>query len=135
MNSKKIIVPGGSQGATKVTALLSNLSTEKLYSVDVREYRPKRSLEQNRTYWMWMRELANFVVNSTGQIVSDDDMHEMMKDKFLHTKVIEMGGEAFRISRSTTDQSVDEMSDYMSKIDMWAANDLGCLLTSPEEWV
>lgn len=136
MNSKKLKVHGGPNGATQVIGVLSKMSSDRVYIVDIREYHPKRSLEQNSLYWKWMEELALFLTNSTGQVASGQDMHEICRDRFLHTKVIEMNGDAFRLSRSTTGLNVSEMGEYMDKIDQWASRDLGCLLTTPGgDWI
>ena len=78
-----------------------------------------------------MGELAKFVRNTTGQNVNDDDLHEYCKDRFLHSHVVEIDGEFIRRSKSSARLSIEEMSEYLSEIDAWAA-EMGCLLPDPK---
>jgi len=47
-----------------------------------------------------------------------------MKYKFLRTERI-INGESYEVLKSTTKLTVEEMTDYQEKIEMWAASELG----------
>jgi hypothetical protein len=55
---------------------------------------------------------------------SQDEMHKILKFKFLRTERI-LNGESFEVLKSTTSLSVEDMTDYMDKIESWAVTELG----------
>ena len=55
---------------------------------------------------------------------SQDEMHKILKFKFLRTERI-LNGESFEVLKSTTSLSVEDMTDYMDKIESWAVIELG----------
>jgi hypothetical protein len=90
-------------------------------SVTVTEHKSKRSGEQNRRYWSVMNEIADQAYIG-GQKFSADAWHEYAKRKFIGCEDLPGGGQ---IGISTTALSVAEFCDYMTKVEAYAATELG----------
>lgn len=93
-----------------------------------------RSISQNGLYWMWMGQLAeSFNARSKDGQWSKDDMHDLMRHKFLGYESKTIGKTELKdILRSTTKLQKGEMHHYMTQIDAWAV-DVGVFLTHPED--
>jgi hypothetical protein len=106
---------------------------EKFVAVKVEEYKPPRSLSANALYWLWMSELANHF-KKKGRAESKDDMHDLMRHKFLGwTEARKIGKTKINSTlKSTTKLNKSEMCFYMEKVAAWAA-EVGCFLTDPAE--
>lgn len=99
--------------------------------VIIRPWKEKRSLDQNSLYWLWLRKMAKHF--SKRETFTDEDMHDLMRHQFLgyedkqisKTKIVSQ-------LKSTTKLNVKEMSEYMLKVESWAAQN-GCLLPRPED--
>lgn len=109
------------------------IKNEKVVAVKVDEYKSPRSLSANALYWLWMTELSNHF-KSKGRTESKDDMHDLMRHKFLGWTESRMIGktEIKSTLRSTTKLNKSEMCFYMEKISAWAV-EAGCFLTDPLE--
>lgn len=94
-------------------------------------WKEKRSLDQNSLYWLWLGQMAKHF--SKQQVFNAEDMHDLMRHQHLgyedkqisKTKIVSQ-------LKSTTKLSTKEMSEYMTKVEAWAA-DHGCLLPRPED--
>ena len=93
-----------------------------------------RSISQNGLYWMWMGQLAeSFNARSKDGQWSKDDMHDLMRHKFLGYESKTIGKTELKdILRSTTKLQKGEMHHYMTQIDAWAV-EVGVFLTHPED--
>lgn len=105
----------------------------KTAAVKVEEYKSPRSLSANALYWLWMTELSNYF-KKKGRTESKEDMHTLMKHKFLGWEEARYIGKTKidRTLRSTTKLSKSEMCFYMEQVSAWAT-DVGCFLTDPME--
>lgn len=106
---------------------------DKPFHVCVKRYRKNRSLAQNSIMWLWINCIRTHIIESTGKIYSDDDIHEHLKHLFLPTRAVEIGGKASIAPKSTARLTTVEMRDYLEAIDMYCANDLGLQLPHPED--
>jgi len=88
------------------------LDKTKLWMVTIFEQTPKRSLDQNSRYWKLLTELGRKLGYSS------DEMHDLMRFKFLRSK-IEIEGEAMPLLKSTTKLNVAEMAAYQQDIEIW----------------
>ena len=70
----------------------------------------KRTIQQNRYYWLYLEVIAD----ETGDVA--DDLHEFFRRKLLPPKWITAQGEETKIPRSTTDLSKAEFTEYLDKI-------------------
>lgn len=92
-----------------------------------------RTIPQNKTYWMWLDEIAQYINDRNKTDFTADDMHDRMRHQFLGYTVEKQVGSVTIPSQllSTTDLTKGEMFHYMNQIDMYCANSLGLLLTTP----
>lgn len=90
-------------------------------SVTVTEHKSKRSGEQNKRYWSILNEIADQSWVA-GKQFSADAWHEHMKRKLIGTEDLPGGG---NIGISTASLSVAEFCDYMTKVEAYAASELG----------
>jgi hypothetical protein len=95
--------------------------------VTIEEWKPKRSLAQNRLYHKWTAELAD----QTGS--TRDAMHEYLKRHFLGVDAKEVFGEVVEVSRSTTGLKTGQMVDYLTKIEALASEN-NMSLTRPFDY-
>jgi len=95
--------------------------------VDVYKHIPKRSGALNQYYW-------KVVVSILGEELgySKEEMHEVLKAKFLYKKE-QIGGEWVRISLSTTNLNNKEFIEYVDKIKMFASMELSIYIPDPNE--
>lgn len=100
---------------------LFTLKGQKL-EVLVRKLRSQRSNNQNSYYWGIVLESLH---KHTGY--STDDLHEMMKYKFLKVR-----GEMEYI-KSTTKLTTTEMEKYLDNIRKWAEEKINCKINLPNE--
>lgn len=97
------------------------------FDVKISRHRPKRSIPQNRTYWMWI----NCISDETGN--DQDALHELFKEKFLGMEVIDVLGEWIGRPKSTAKLSTVDFSAYMEKVQAWAASEMAIRLPNPED--
>lgn len=84
--------------------------------------RKQRSLPENSYYWaVVLKSISDY----TGYTI--EEVHDAMRFKFLRT------GERLERVRSTTSLSVSEFEDYLSKIRMFAGQDLNVFIPLPNE--
>lgn len=121
-----IILVGEAQRAHAI-ALISKLDLSKRWKVTVARHQNKRSLNQNSLYWKWL----GIIAQETGH--EADELHEYFKAKFLPPVFVELEGEAEAIRRSTTKLNTQDMSDYMDKVNAFAASQLGIILPQPDD--
>jgi len=82
------------------------------YLAHIIERKSKRSIDQNSRYWKLLTELGRKLGYSS------DEMHDLMRFKFLRSK-IEIEGEAMPLLKSTTKLNVAEMAAYQQDIEIW----------------
>ena len=110
----------------RVIEHIAALNIERPWTIEIKRHVKKRSLSQLALYWMWIEVIAK----ETG---NDNDMlHEFVKAKFLTPVTHEVFGETFH-QRTTTKLPIDEMSQFMEKVNAFAGAELGILLPQPEE--
>jgi hypothetical protein len=94
-----------------------------------------RSISQNGLYWMWMADLAMSFNNRSkdGSEWSKDDMHDLMRHKFLGYENKTIGSTELQpLLKSTTKLDKGEMHHYMTQIDVWA-QEVGVYLAHPDD--
>lgn len=89
--------------------------------VVVRPMKDKRSVAQNRRYWLMLRELAGIAWVGDRQF-SDQTWHEHFKREFIGCEEFVLPSGAVELRGiSTTKLSVEEFGEYMLQIEAWAA--------------
>jgi hypothetical protein len=93
-----------------------------------------RSKSQLGLYRMWLTKLADYF-STKDQQFSDDDMHDLMRHKFLGYETKTVGNTVIKDQlKSTANGAIGktEMSEYMTKLDIWAT-EMECYLPHPED--
>lgn len=90
--------------------------------ITVKPWREKRSLSQNALLWMWNTDIANAInENSNSETkLSDEDIHDYLKDMFCPAKPVDVMGNIVFI-KSTKRLEIDEMTFYLRRIEVWCA--------------
>ena len=87
------------------------------FEVVIKEYKKKRSLAQNRLYWMWIPYLAKHFG------YTDDEMHDELKYAFIGEDVYTNRKGVQRTKpKSTTKLKTKEMAEYLTKIEVLAVS-------------
>lgn len=94
-------------------------------SVTVQEHKARRSSEQNRLYWQRINATAEQAWVD-GKQFSAEAWHEFFKRRFIGYEELPRGGS---VGISTTTLSVAAFSDYICKVEAYAATELGISLT------
>ena len=112
---------------TKKAAIsyIEKLPEGKKYSVSVILNRSKRSIPQNRLYFLWL----NCISAETGNEV--EDLHDYFKDHFLARRVVVFGEER-NAAISTTKLNTAEFTAFLDKVQQFAAGE-GIILPNPED--
>lgn len=87
------------------------------YELVLRPMKSKRSIEQNKRYHAMLRDLAD-VAWIDGRQYSPDAWAEYFKQAFIGWDDLPGGGKR---GISTTKLSVEEFANYMTQIEVWAA--------------
>ena len=86
-----------------------------------------RSNRQNKYYF---GVCVDLISEHTG--FSREEVHELLKYKFLGLKEIEIGGKKEILINSTTKLSTQEFENYLEQIKQWSA-ELGIILPDPNQ--
>lgn len=73
--------------------------------------KPKRTLRQNRYYWVYL----DLIAESTGH--TPEELHEALKRKHLLVKEVTVMDKVIEITKSTTDLTVGEFCEYILDIE------------------
>jgi len=99
--------------------------------VEIKPHKSSRSLNQNRTYWMWIDLIRLHIADSTGNIFSSEELAEWFKSKFLPARIVEIDGEGIPCRRTTTKLNTADMAAYLDAIDRYCVQSLGLYLPQP----
>lgn len=108
-----------------------NWEQEPRAEIEIRPARSKRSLAQNALFWVWMEELSAYFTRH-GPGLSKSEAHDLMCHTFLGYETRTIGKTEITKLRTTSGLKVDKMSEFMDKVDAWAA-DKGCYLPTPAD--
>lgn len=103
------------------------LNIDKPWAVDIKLYKKNRSLSQNKLYWKWITRIGDSIGYER------DELHAIIADKFLPDEIVEYGGKQIKKDKSTSRLNTKEFTEYLEKIDRFAAAELGIVLPSPED--
>ena len=108
---------------------IDKLPENKRYTIEITQKRENRTLDQNALYWLWL----TCIEQETGN--SKEDIHYYCKDNFLPKKEMQIAGEVVYIPESTTKKDTKQFSDYMNKVQVFAASELGIILPDPQDLI
>lgn len=110
-----------------VRSVIDKLPEGVRYDVTIKRHRERRSLDQNRLYFLWLACIAD----ETGH--SKDDLHEYFKQQFLGFEQRAVLNGRVYINPSTAALNTKQFSDYLNTIQVFANAELGILLPNPED--
>lgn len=99
------------------------------YIVEIKQYRKKRSINQNDYYWgAVVTPLASYL----GYL--PDDLHKELALKFIPKHLTNrITGEITKVGRSTTELDTLEFEQYLEMVRIWALTELDFLIELPNE--
>lgn len=130
----KVITLRGENNAQQLWAFLranwrAMADAGKPLAVSITEAKSKRSTSQNARYWALVTEIAEQAWIG-GRQFDKDAWHELLARKFGVCKEITLpDGEIALVRESTGDMDVQTFSAYMTKIEVFAAQELGLELS------
>ena len=92
---------------------IGELDLSKAWEVEVKPFAFNRSTQQNKKYWKLVGELGSFLG------YEEQEMHELMKYKFLSYKQYMLGDEMVVVP-STSKLTIKEFVEYLSKVERFA---------------
>ena len=93
--------------------ILSDLPDGK-YEIDKRK--TKRSTDQNKYWWGVVVKLIADWLRSYGNDVTDNDVHEFLKMKYLGKREVNINGKNFERYRGTSELTTIEFADMIAKV-------------------
>ena len=94
--------------------------------IEVKQFRKKRSIEQNSYYWAGC---VSILSKEFGY--EPEEIHMMLREKFL--RIHDEKHPDFVIAKSTTKLTTIEFVDYIEKIQRWAAIEHQIFIPDPNE--
>jgi hypothetical protein len=110
----------------RVIGYVKRLDLSRPYTVEIVQRKAKRSIDQNRLYWMWL----TCIETETGN--DRNDLHEYFKQKFIQPETVVIFGET-QTKHTTTDKSTAQFKEYLDKIQAFAASELAITLPDPDD--
>lgn len=96
------------------------------YTITIKRTNEKRSIPQNDLMWMWL----TCIERETG--TPKDDVYMYYCKKFL-MKTIQVGNKMERIYNTSSKLNMEQMTEFLNKIQVDAATELGITLPKPED--
>lgn len=106
---------------------VDSLPQGKGFIVKITRRQTRRTVNQNRLYWLYVA----CIMQETGN--SKDVIHEWLKVKFLGNETVMIGDEAISVPVSTARLNTAQFTHYIDRIVTWASSELGIILPDPEE--
>lgn len=98
------------------------------WTLKLEKTKKQRSVSQNALMWLWMDAIAKEWTELTGEQYTREQVKDMFAKKFLPVDS-PMGV----VGRSTSSLSVEEMCEFMNKVQAYAATEWGIPLLTPED--
>jgi hypothetical protein len=132
--NKTIVLRGDVQAQSLWAFLKQNwkamADAGKPLAVSISEAKSKRSTDQNRRYWSLITEIADQAWVD-GKQFSKDAWHELLARKFgVCNEITLPDGEIVLVRESTGAMDVQTFSAFMTRIEVFATQELGLELTA-----
>lgn len=116
-----MIRPDDEAVKARCIAAIRGLPRTRAWEVSVTAYSPRRGLKPNRRYWAILRQIADH----TGD--EPDALHRVFKDRYCPPKIINVLKQEIEV-RSTSILTQQEFADYVTRVEAFAATELGMTL-------
>lgn len=97
--------------------------------------RKTRSNQQNRYYWGCVVPILKAALKDLGNVFTDEQIHDMLKFKFLKKDVHVKDGEFITKITSSTELSTSEFMNYIADIQRWSSEFFGVVIPDPNEQI
>ena len=94
--------------------------------IRIREKSSNRSKEQNSMYWIWIDILSKEIG------YTKEEMHTLVKYKFLKRNIVDDDGVEQEVIKSTTTLTTKEFTLFMNDLLYWSSTTLNINLPSNE---
>ena len=101
------------------------------YEISLR-LKNRRSTPQNDYYWGVVIWEIRHRLEELGNRFTSDQVHDLLKAKFLATPVCNEQGEVVEVPGSTAGLNKSEFGEYLDKVIQWAAEFLSIEIPAPE---
>lgn len=114
----------------KLFNVLKGLKQER-YILTIEKHRDRRTIDQNRYYWVCLGIVASETGNDT------DDMHDYFKAKYLDKRevIFKSTGEVSEITGSTSSLDKVMFFKYVESIRNFSLQELNIYIPTPEEYL
>lgn len=110
-----------------VASYIEKLPEGKKYDVTISLKREKRTLPQNKLYWMWLTIMAEDIGTDKNYL------HNEFSNRYLDKEeVTGIHGEVIYKPISTTKLNTAQFTKYLDQIQVFASSELGIVLPTPE---
>ena len=108
---------------------------DELWELVIRPHKSQRSLSQNRLLWVWNNAIQKHLADHFGQVASAEEWHDILVSKLMPAEVRRVqlpDGDTFKVGRTRTSQlKVDEMTEYLTRLDAYCVETLNLQLPHP----
>jgi len=91
----------------------------------------KRSDQQNRYYWAVVVPMVQHGIMDLGTELTKEETHDFLKARFNYSEIASTEGELMQVPRSTTILNKAAFSEYIAKIQQFAAEFLNVVIPDP----
>ena len=93
-----------------------------VWSVTVKEWEPRRSVDANRRLWA----LHQLAAQSTGHSI--DEMHEFCKLRFLPRSTVKVRSHVLEVPGRSSTLTTNDFRDFMDRVESFYIAELGVVL-------
>lgn len=116
------------ESLTNFVIATNSLERDTPFDIYVSDTRKARSTSQNRYYWaVVIKELSDLWG------FDKEDVHEILKVKFLKRTTYDLGGEIIEAALSSRVLNTVEFTKYLDSIRQWALEKFGLYIPQPHE--
>jgi hypothetical protein len=102
-------------------------------NITIEKAKKQRSNCQNAYYWGIVIVILKSCLKSTGNNLSDNDVHDLLRLKFLKETISikEETGEVIERVKSTTELTTTQFMDYIAEIQQFSAEYFDVIIPDP----
>lgn len=108
------------------------------YRLSITPAKTSRSLAQNRLLWSWNNLIQQHLAEHFGQVASSEEWHDILVSRLCpsEVRVVELpDGQKLKVGRARTSKfTVEQMGDYLDRLDAYCAESLQLLLPHPDDY-
>ena len=117
MTPKTHVIMHEDTDRVKACLAVKEVDLSKPHKVTIEEYKPNKTLEQNNTYWQWVKDIGDHL----GNFKYDQDFDL----RWMHLPPIyrKIGNVSVETRKTISQLKVNEMREYMDRVSTWAGSE------------